>query len=102
MPSSDTGEVFTAPISTALRFVNFRLPFSSFRYATGGQGQSKLDPSRLARLSVRYWPSCKYIDLGACSESVCLLPALYKSYLAVVPVCTSCERRNNLLQSFEH
>ena len=101
MSHSDTGEVFTAPISTALRFVNFRLPFSSFRYATGGQGQSKLDPSRLARLSVRYWPSCKYMDLGACSESVCLLAAFYK-YLAVVPVCTSCEKINDLLQSFEH
>lgn len=51
--SADTGEVFTTPISTALRFVNFRLPFTSFRYSTGGQGPSKLDPSRLVRLSVR-------------------------------------------------
>ena len=73
MPHSDTGEVFTAPISTALRFVNFRLPFSSFRYATGGQGQSKLDPSRLARLSVRYRPSCTYLDSGACPAPVCCL-----------------------------
>ena len=53
---ADTGEVFTTPISTALRFVNFRLPFTSFRYNTGGQGPSKLDPSRLVRLSVRYAP----------------------------------------------
>jgi hypothetical protein len=45
--------VFTAPITTALRFVNFRLPFTSFRYSTGGQGPAKLDPSRLVRLSVR-------------------------------------------------
>ena len=52
--SADTGEVFTTPIATALRFVNFRLPFTSFRYSTGGQGPSKLDPSRLVRLSVRY------------------------------------------------
>ncbi len=50
---ADTGEVFTAPITTALRFVNFRLPFTSFRYSTGGQGPAKLDPSRLVRLSVR-------------------------------------------------
>ena len=50
---ADTGEVFTAPIMTALRFVNFRLPFTSFRYGTGGQGPAKLDPSRLVRLSVR-------------------------------------------------
>ncbi len=45
--------MFTVPISTALRFVNFRLPFTSFRYSTGGQGPSKLDPSRLVRLSIR-------------------------------------------------
>ena len=38
---------------TALRFINFRLPFTSFRYSTGGQGPAKLDPSRLVRLSVR-------------------------------------------------
>ena len=45
--------MFTAPIMTALRFVNFRLPFTSFRYSTGGQGPAKLDPSRLVKLSVR-------------------------------------------------
>lgn len=50
---ADTGEVFTAPIGTALRFINFRLPFTSFRYASGGQGLARLDPSRLLRLAVR-------------------------------------------------
>ena len=100
MPCSDTGEVFTAPISTALRFVNFRLPFSSFRYATGGQGQSKLDPSRLARLSVRYRPLCKSLHLGPCPEAVCLLAAFHEPSLAAVPVCTSCD--GTLVQTFEH
>ena len=96
----DTGEVFTAPISTALRFINFRLPFSSFRYATSGQGQSKLDPSRLARLSVRYWPSFAYLNPGPCPEPICLVAATHRPCLAGVPMCRSCD--GILPQSSEH
>lgn len=53
MLRAEGGEAYTARINTHLRFMNFRLPFSAFRYSSGGDGPSPLDPSRITRLSIR-------------------------------------------------
>ena len=80
---SDTGEVFTAPISTALRFINFRLPFSSFRYATGGPGPVQAGPLQAGTALCQVSALMTISESQAChDQSVCLQRFIHHVWLA--------------------
>jgi hypothetical protein len=53
---ADSGETYTTRILTSKKFGNFRLPFNSFRYLSGGEGPKPLDPSKITHLSIRSIP----------------------------------------------
>ena len=53
MLPAEGGQEYTARLATQLGFLNFRLPFNTFRYTSGGDGPAPLDPARLTNLAIR-------------------------------------------------